>query len=134
MSNSSAATPTHAYATNGTYVVKLIASNGTCSDTTTINLTMTVGISEIQLIDGVNLYPNPVNKIATIDVNLNEAAKVEIIIYDITGKIAANVFTGQMNSGINTFKIDASNLPSGIYYTTVSSENSKKTLKMVVIK
>ena len=134
MSNSSATAPVHAYATNGNYTITLIASNGSCSDTTTFNLTINVGIEEIQTLAGVNLYPNPVNDIATFDINLNESANVSVLVYDVTGKVVANVYNGQMDAGMSTVKVDASALQSGIYFTTIVSGSSKKTLKMVVVK
>ena len=96
---------------------------------------ITAGINENgSKISSINLYPNPVNDQATIDVNLNEAATVVITVFDITGKVAANVFTGEMNSGINTVKINTSDIPAGIYFTTIVANNSKKTLKTVIIK
>jgi len=39
-----------------------------------------------------------------------------------------------MNSGINTVKINTSEIPAGIYFTTIVSNNVKKTLKTVIIK
>ena len=133
-SNSSASAPVHAYATNGNYTVTLIASNATCSDTVTFNITINVGIAEIKTLVGVNLYPNPVNQEATIDVNLTESTTIVVTVYDITGKAVMNVFEGQMTAGITTLKVDASELPAGIYFTTIASKNANKTLKMVVIK
>ncbi|MES2286430.1 MAG: T9SS type A sorting domain-containing protein [Bacteroidota bacterium] len=85
-------------------------------------------------ISSIRLYPNPVSNEATVDLNLNESGTVVITVYDITGKIAANVFTGEMNSGINTVKINTSDIPAGIYFTTIVSNNVKKTLKTVIIK
>ena len=133
-SSSSATAPVHAYASNGTYNVTLIATNGTCADTITFTTTLSVGIEEIQTIAGVNLYPNPVNQEATIDLNLNEATNVSVFVYDITGKIVATVFNGQMDAGLTTLKVDASELEAGIYFTTIVSGTAKKTLKMVVVK
>lgn len=85
-------------------------------------------------ISSINLYPNPVTDQANVVVNLNEAATVVITVFDITGKVAANAFTGEMNSGINTVQINTSELPAGIYFTTIVANNSKKTLKTVIIK
>jgi PKD repeat protein len=133
-SNSSATAPIHAYATNGNYTITLIASNSTCSDTITFNLTVNVGIEEIQTLAGVSLYPNPLSQEATIDINLNEATNVVVYIYDITGKIITNVFEGQMDAGVTSLKVDASDLSAGIYFTTIASNSAKKTLKMVVVK
>ena len=80
------------------------------------------------------MYPNPVSQVATIDVNLNEATNVSVFVYDITGKVVANVFDGQMNAGMTSLKVDVSNLEAGIYFTAIVSNNAKKTLKMVVVK
>ena len=112
----------------------MIATNGTCADTISFSTTLSVGIAEIQTIAGVNLYPNPVNQEATIDLNLNEATNISVFIYDITGKVVANVFEGQMAAGMTTLKVDASNLDAGIYFTAIVSNKAKKTLKMVVVK
>ena len=133
-SSSSATAPVHAYASNGTYNVTLIATNGTCADTITFSTTLSVGIEEIQTLAGANLYPNPVNEVATIDVNLNEATNISVFVYDITGKVVATVFNGQMAAGMTTLKVDASNLDAGIYFAAIVSNKAKKTLKMVVVK
>ncbi|MES2140982.1 MAG: T9SS type A sorting domain-containing protein [Bacteroidota bacterium] len=85
-------------------------------------------------ISNIRLYPNPVSNEATVELNLKESSTVVITVYDITGKIAANVFTGEMNSGTNTVKINTSEIPAGIYFTTIVSNNVKKTLKTVIIK
>ncbi|MCX6295469.1 MAG: PKD domain-containing protein [Bacteroidetes bacterium] len=134
LSSSSATAPVHSYATNGSYIVTLIASNGTCSDTTSFTINITVGIAEIQNINGVTLFPNPLTEEATIELNLNESTEVNIFIYDITGKVVTNIYEGELPAGINKLKIDASNLEAGIYYTAIVSKDVKKTLKMVVIK
>ncbi len=85
-------------------------------------------------ISSIRLYPNPVSNEATVDLNLNESGTVVITVYDITGKVVANAFTGEMNSGINTVKINTSDIPAGIYFTTIISNNVKKTLKTAIIK
>lgn len=96
---------------------------------------ITAGVNENgNKISSINLYPNPVTDQANVVVNLNEAATVVITVFDITGKVAANAFTDEMNSGFNTVKINTSELPAGIYFTTIVANNSKKTLKTVIIK
>jgi len=80
------------------------------------------------------LYPNPAVGEATIAMNLNESQSMMVNVCDITGKIVANVFKGTMAAGMNSVKIDVSELPAGIYFTTLVTETSKKTFKMVVVK
>ncbi|MES2592493.1 MAG: T9SS type A sorting domain-containing protein [Bacteroidota bacterium] len=82
----------------------------------------------------IGLYPNPVTNDATMNVSLKTAEKVMIIIYDITGKALVNVFAGEMNTGMNSVKVNTSALTSGIYFTTISSDNFSKTVKFVVAK
>jgi hypothetical protein len=96
---------------------------------------MVAGISETAgSIGSINLYPNPANQEATISLDMTESSKVLINMYDITGKVVMNIYNESMNSGPNTLKINVSELPSGIYFTTVSSNNGNKTLKLVVTK
>jgi PKD repeat protein len=134
LSSSSATAPTHVYTANGNYTVTLIASNGTCSDTTTIPVSITVGIDEIQNVAEVKMYPNPVNDIATVNVTLAENAQIAVNIFDITGKLVNTVYNDQMNAGLNTLSINVSELPAGIYFTSVTSGKYNKTMKMVVVK
>jgi PKD repeat protein len=134
LSSSSATAPTHVYTANGNYTITLIASNGTCSDTTTIPVSITVGIDEIQNVAEVKMYPNPVNDIATVNVTLAENAQIAVNIFDITGKLVNTVYNDQMNAGLNTLSINVSELPAGIYFTSVTSGKYNKTMKMVVVK
>lgn len=134
LSSSTAVSPTHVYVANGNYTVMLIASNGSCSDTTTINVTVAVGIDEISNIAGVNLFPNPTNDIATVNITLSESAKVSVNIIDITSKLVNTIYNGQMSSGSNNITIETKELPSGIYFTTINSGKYSKTLKLIVIK
>ncbi|MEI6853709.1 MAG: M14 family zinc carboxypeptidase, partial [Bacteroidota bacterium] len=65
--NSTQTSPSHTFATNGTYTVTLISSNGSCSDTTTHDVTITtVGGIEDKTFAGVNLFPNPVKENVTV--------------------------------------------------------------------
>ena len=133
-SNSSTMAPVHSYATNGSYTVMLIASNGSCSDTTTFMIHMTVGIAEMQNVNDVSLYPNPVNEQATMNFNLDEATEMFVNVYDVTGKKVVNVYDGLMNAGPHILTIDVSSLEAGIYFTVINSGKGNKTLKMVVVK
>ena len=96
---------------------------------------LVTGIENISSAIGtVELYPNPATQDATIEINLNKDNFVTINVYSITRKIIATVYEGRMDEGINRVKVNTSNLPAGVYFTTIVSDNSQKTLKMVIIK
>ena len=80
------------------------------------------------------MYPNPVHDAANVIFNINRAAKVTVTIYDITGKLVANVYNGEMNSGKTILTINTSNFNTGIYYINFLSNEINKTTKMVVVK
>ena len=133
-SNSSAQLPVHAYASNGNYKVQLIASNGTCSDTTTFNTPIALGVTELEKITSINLYPNPITTDAAINISLTERTAIVIKVYTITGEMVTTLFNGEMNSGINVVNIDVANLQAGVYFTEIASINAKKIVKMVIMK
>ena len=127
--------PTHAYALNGTYTIKLIAMLGMCSDTISLTEIINVGISEIEISNvSVSIYPNPVNEQATLELNLIEASNMTIHVYDISGQLIANVFQGQMSAGKTNLTLNTSNLVSGVYFTSIISDNAQKVVKLVVEK
>lgn len=132
---SSATAPTHTYTGIGNYTVILIASNGSCSDSITLSVNISgVGINEAHHFTGVNIYPNPLSEDATIEINLNESTKISVLVYDITGKIVAHVYEGEINAGITKLELDANALEAGLYYTTIISADIKKTFRMIVVK
>jgi hypothetical protein len=47
----------------------------------------------------VNVFPNPFINSATISYNITQDAKVKVDVYDISGKLMANLFEGNQNSG-----------------------------------
>jgi hypothetical protein len=76
-----------------------------------------------------NVYPNP----ATDNINITFAgttANIQLSIYDISGK---EVFGQQIkNQGLNQEKIAVSSLKKGIYFITLTTENSKSTQKIII--
>ncbi len=135
MSNSSATNPVHAYATNGTYTITLIASNGFCSDTITFSVSVTVGIQELSLLfNELVLYPNPVKNDAILKIDLIKDANVKISVVDLTGQVVATPYNSIMNAGLNSVAINVSTYNEGIYFIMLTSKDFKKAIRMIVVK
>ena len=60
-------------------------------------------------------YPNPFNPMTTIPFDLPEASRVQIHIYDLSGRQVAVVASGQYSAGSHMVTFNGSSLPSGIY-------------------
>ena len=95
---------------------------------------ISAGIEEVSLFENVMIYPNPTQGNATLEVTLLNDSKINVSIFDISGKEIANVINGNLNAGENQLELNTTNLSNGIYYTRISGENTIKTIKFIVSK
>ncbi len=103
--------PSHTYAQSGKFTVRLIASNGSVTDTIVqnqlITVTPSIGIKNNQLLATPLFYPNPVTNVATI--KFTDALPHSLKIYNIMGQI---VLSQVVTVGA---QIDLSSLTQGVY-------------------
>lgn len=93
------------------------------------------GISEQEVIDDSHVsqnFPNPFNGTTTVNVNLEQAAELSLVVTNLTGQKVLEINKGQVAAQTHSFTIDASNLQSGIYFYTVTAGKSQVTRKMIV--
>ncbi|MCB9210791.1 MAG: T9SS type A sorting domain-containing protein [Ignavibacteriales bacterium] len=79
-------------------------------------------------------YPNPFNPNTKIDYMLNQNSFVDLSIYDCVGQKIEVLVNGNHKRGNYSSEFFAGNLPSGIYFYKLSSENFSSTKKMLLIK
>lgn len=83
-------------------------------------------------------YPNPSNPQSKIDFHLPFDAQVTLKVYDITGKEAAVLVNGFLESDYHSAEFDGSNLSSGVYFYRITAvgigQKFSKTLKMILVK
>ncbi|MEZ4765439.1 MAG: T9SS type A sorting domain-containing protein [Calditrichia bacterium] len=79
-------------------------------------------------------YPNPFNPTTTILFDLPNAANVRLNVYNISGQLVAELLDEQRPAGKHSVVFDAADLPSGIYFYKIQSENFTRTHKMVLIR
>ena len=81
-------------------------------------------------------YPNPFNPITTIrfDIGIANAGSITLRIYDIKGRNVATLLDKTVEPGIYKFRWNASNLPSGVYFSVLTSEIKRQTQKMILLK
>ena len=63
-----------------------------------------------------------------------EMAKVDINIYDVSGRLVENLHNGIQSKGNHKIIWDASNFPSGIYFVNLKSKHFTETQKVILIK
>lgn len=83
-------------------------------------------------------YPNPFNPVTKIDYSLPFDSKVQIKLYDISGKEVMTLQNSIEAAGYHSISINGINLASGTYFYKISadggSQKFEKTLKMVLLK
>lgn len=79
-------------------------------------------------------YPNPFNPTTTIKYRLPEKANVTLKIYDMLGKEVAVLVNQEKEAGIHKIDFDASQLPSGVYFSQISAGSFSQIRKMTLVK
>jgi PKD repeat protein len=132
--NSSAASPSHAYTANGSYVVTLTATNGNCTDVYTMNISISASIEELSGITAVTLFPNPATDNVNLELNMRDNSTISVSIVDNSGKVVYSE-NKEVVEGQNVHSLTTSSLSSGYYNVVLSTENGvAKTIKLAINK
>lgn len=133
LSSSSAQNPSHLFSP-GTYTVTLIVTNASgCSDTTTSVVQFAVGVEEETEFSSMTLYPNPANETLNMSINLNTGADVNVVAFDMSGKIMVNE-NHDMAAGSNNLQYNVSEWSNGIYFFQVTTGDVTNTVRVVIAK
>jgi Secretion system C-terminal sorting domain len=76
-----------------------------------------------------NIYPNPTNDILNVQVDLKGISNVQYIMTDISGRVVRMQTNKNVMSEITTFNV--ANLPAGVYFMSIKTENSVTTQRFV---
>jgi photosystem II stability/assembly factor-like uncharacterized protein len=79
-------------------------------------------------------YPNPFNPSTTLRYVIPQGSKVVIKVFDVLGNEIATLMDEEKSVGTYELTWNAANLPSGIYFYQLRSENFIETKKMILLK
>lgn len=79
-------------------------------------------------------FPNPFNPVTKINYDLPKAGFVTMKIYDVTGKIVANLVSQNQNAGRYSVDFIASDFPSGTYFYKLEAGEYNDVKRMVLVK
>lgn len=91
-------------------------------------------IDEIDLISDVQLkcYPNPFTYETTLSYILNESANVRLTLINSQGKIISVLFDDFQSKGEHQLKVQAENLPKGLYFIAAQTLTEISTYKILI--
>lgn len=79
-------------------------------------------------------YPNPFNPSTVISFSIPARSNVVMKVYDVLGKVVAELVNGEYNTGKYDVTFDASKLTSGLYFYSIQAGNYTATKKMMLVK
>jgi hypothetical protein len=80
-------------------------------------------------------YPNPFNPVTTIRYRLPVAESVTLSVYDVLGRNVAVLVNDQRQAaGVHDVHFDGENLPSGVYFYQIKTQESTRVRSMLLLK
>ncbi|GEM_PF-952282 len=105
-----------------------------------VTVTGTTGISEKNLggipdnYDLLQNFPNPFNPVTQINYSVAEAANVNLVVYDASGREVKTLVNGFKPAGNYSVSFSAEEFSSGIYFYKITMNGFSKTHKMILMK
>jgi hypothetical protein len=79
-------------------------------------------------------YPNPFNPSTVINYSIPQLSKVKLEIFDVLGQKLKTLVDREQDSGNYQVIFDATNYPSGIYFSRITAGKFSKTKQMLLLK
>ncbi len=79
-------------------------------------------------------YPNPFNPTTTIAFELPYRTQVTVSVFNLEGRTVATLVNEELDAGQQTVRFNASDLPSGMYFYKLTTDNFTSIKRMMLIK
>ena len=79
-------------------------------------------------------FPNPFNNQTVIELSVPEHTVMNLSIFDVSGRLVEEVFSGDINPGVYRFSFNGDGLSSGIYFYRFATDNVNLIRKMILVK
>ena len=79
-------------------------------------------------------YPNPFNPTTTIAFTLDQAANVQLNVYNSLGQKVAELVNGARGAGRHAIQFDGAGMASGVYFYTLEAGGFTQVRKLVLMK
>lgn len=101
-----------------------------------INSAITANVTTIKesnsIVSSLEVYPNPTNTSATLSLKTSKNSSVKIEVLNLLGQKVMDVYSGELNQGDNSIKINTSELANGNYFISCYDGEVSKKIKMIV--
>jgi hypothetical protein len=92
---------------------------------------LVIGVDELNTFNSLELFPNPTEDELNLRFNLDNKEEMSFVITDLSGKISQQ-HSFKANGGSNLVIFDTHTLSAGMYFLTIGTSTSSKTMQFVV--
>lgn len=92
---------------------------------------LVIGVDELNTFNSIELFPNPTENELNLRFSLDKKEDMKFVISDLSGKISQQ-HTFKANEGSNLVMFDTNTLSAGMYFLTIGTASSSKTMQFVV--
>ena len=81
-------------------------------------------------------YPNPANEYSIISFTIDKPLKIELSLFDATGKLVKTIYNNHQSIGFHQIKVDCINLPNGLYtfrFNLTANNNTMNHIKKMLV-
>ena len=129
--NNSSLTPTHTFATSGTYDVTLTVYEDDCNTIDSLTQQVSYFIGQEEDIMSIKVYPNPTSGLITIQSEELRGFEGELRVYNSVGMKILEQVIDPMENGL-LIDIDLTPFSKGVYQIVLESEEGQNTLRVVL--
>jgi thiol-disulfide isomerase/thioredoxin len=79
-----------------------------------------------------NLYPNPANDKVQLELNLKQSSTISIDVMNVLGEVVANVYQGNVNSGLFQSEVKTNDFKAGVYFLSITADQEIYQHKFIV--
>jgi hypothetical protein len=115
----------------GTYGVTVTDDNG-CSNFDEVTVEVLVWVNDPNLLNALTIFPNPTTGQFQVEFTLENARKIQIEIFDPSGRKVSYQTLDFNTSGTYTVPCDIGHMPSGSYFIRITAEDSHITTQPVL--
>ena len=80
------------------------------------------------------IYPTPATDMISLSIELLEEEKVDIRIYDFSGKYLKTLYNEKCSKGVLVLDFDISQFSPGTYFVNINSVSSSEVKKLIILK
>jgi len=80
------------------------------------------------------IFPNPVDRVTSIEFSLERNEAVDVGVYDLLGRRVRRLFGGELGEGAHSLMLDAGSMAPGIYFIMLRSQSEVRASKLMVVR